>query len=220
MKKAEGEKKYDVIETILLDLGGVLIDVDYHAAARAFADLGFTDFDALYGKAKQDHLFDGFETGALSPAQFRDRIRELHGQPLTDAQINACWNAMIGSITPERIDLVERLKERYQELLLSNTNAIHVPAFEAIVAHENRITEFKGLFHGAYYSCELGMRKPDAEIFHHVLDLHGAKSSTTLFVDDSIQHVNGALNAGLHAEHLELADEDVVAMVERLGLLR
>jgi HAD superfamily hydrolase (TIGR01509 family) len=220
MKKAEGEKKYRTIKTILLDLGGVLIDVDYQAAARAFADLGFTDFDALYGKAKQDHLFDGFETGALSPAQFRDRIREFHGQPLRDAQINACWNAMLGSIPPERIALVERLKERYQVLLLSNTNAIHVPAFEAIVAHQNRITEFKGLFHGAYYSCELGMRKPDAEIFHHVLDLHGAKASTTLFIDDSIQHVNGALNAGLHAEHLELADEDVVAMVERLGLLR
>ena len=205
-------------DTILLDLGGVLIDVDYHAAALEFEKLGFADFDSLYSKAKQDNLFDGFETGALSPAQFRDRIRQLHGSPLTDAQIDHCWNAMIGSIPPARIDLVKRLKERYEVLLLSNTNAIHVPAFEAIVARENGITDFKGLFVGAYYSCELGMRKPDAEIFKFVLDQNYADPKHTLFIDDSIQHVEGARKAGLHAEHLDLAKEDVIQLVERLGL--
>lgn len=205
-------------DTILLDLGGVLIDVDYHAAAREFEKLGFADFDSLYSKAKQDHLFDGFETGALSPAQFRDRIGQLHGSPLTEAQIDHCWNAMLGSIPHERIDLVKRLKERYQVLLLSNTNAIHVPAFESIVANENGITDFKGLFNGAYYSCELGMRKPDAEIFLHVLARHGADPKCTLFIDDSIQHVEGARKAGLHAEHLDLAKENVVDMAQRLGL--
>lgn len=206
-------------DTILLDLGGVLIDVDYHAAAKAFAALGFSNFDTLYSKAKQDHLFDGFETGAISVAGFRDRIRGLHDEPLADDQIDECWNAMLGSIPPERIRLVERLKARYQVLLFSNTNAIHVPAFEAIVARENGIPDFKALFHGAYYSCELGLRKPHPDAFLHVLALHGAEPGRTLFIDDSIQHVEGAREAGLHAEHLELAQEDVVRLVERLGLL-
>ena len=206
-------------DTIMLDLGGVLIDVDYHASARAFASLGFKDFDALYSKAKQDNLFDGFETGAISPAQFRDKIRGLYGHPLTDEQIDSCWNSMLGSIPPERLTLVDRLKERYQVPLLSNTNAIHVPAFEAIVAKENGITDFKALFDGAYYSCELGMRKPDVEIFHYVLKQQGAKADRTLFIDDSIQHVYGARKAGLHAEHLDLAKEDVIQLVARLGLL-
>lgn len=206
------------IDTILLDLGGVLIDVDHEASARSFARSGFSDFDVLYSKAKQDHLFDGFETGALSPAMFRDRIREIHGHPLTDATIDACWNAMLGSIPPERIELVKRLKDRYRVLLLSNTNAIHVPAFEAIVARENGIADFKGLFHGAYYSCAIGLRKPDAAAFHHVLEAHRSDAARTLFIDDSIQHVEGARRAGLQAVHLDLAREDVVGMVERLGL--
>jgi FMN phosphatase YigB (HAD superfamily) len=205
--------------TILLDLGGVLIDVDYTASARAFHDLGFQDFHKLYSKAQQDHLFDGFETGALSPAVFRDRIRALHHEPLTDQQIDACWNAMLGRVPAERIALVERLKERYQVLLLSNTNAIHVPAFEAIIARDNGITDFKGLFHGAYYSCEIGLRKPDAEAFHHVLERHGADPATTLFIDDSIQHVEGARRVGLRAEHLDLSSEDVIGLVRRLGLV-
>ena len=179
----EASEQYD---TIILDLGGVLINVDYTASARAFAQLGYSGFDDLFSKSKQDGLFDRFETGAITPAQFRDRIRQLSQLDLTDAQIDGCWNAMLGSIPQERIALVKQLKERYEVLLLSNTNAIHVPAFEAIAAKEHRITDFKGLFDGAHFSCELGMRKPNADIFAHVLSLQGADAKRTLFIDASI----------------------------------
>ena len=206
------------IDTILLDLGGVLIDVDYQATARAFRELGHADFERLYSKAQQDHLFDGFETGALSPAQFRDRIRDLLAPSLSNAVIDANWNAMLGTIPQKRIELIHRLKERYRVLLLSNTNAIHVPAFEAIIARENGIIDFKSLFHGAYYSCEIGLRKPDASSFLYVLDRHGAEAGRTLFIDDSIQHVTGARQAGLKAEHLELAQEDISQLITRLQL--
>jgi glucose-1-phosphatase len=210
----------NTFDTILLDLGGVLIDVDYHASARAFRDLGHPDFERLYSKAQQDHLFDGFETGRLTPADFRDRIRELLHGGLSDPVIDNCWNAMLGSIPPERIALVHRLKQRYQVLLLSNTNAIHVPAFSAIVERENGIADFKGVFHGAYYSCEIGLRKPDGAAYHHVLAQHGADPKRTLFIDDSIQHVIGARAAGLSAELLDLAAEDVLDLTHRLGLDR
>lgn len=208
-----------LIKTVLLDLGGVLIDVDYQASARAFHALGFEDFAGLYSKAQQDRLFDGFEVGQLSPAAFRDRIRALFRSDITDGEIDTCWNAMLGHVPAARIALVEQLKARYQVLLLSNTNAIHVPAFEEILARENGLSDFKGLFHGAYYSCDIGLRKPHAEAFHHVLHAHGADPATTLFIDDSIQHVEGARAAGLRAEHLDLAQEDVLGLVQRLGLL-
>ncbi len=207
------------IDTLILDLGGVLIDVDYTGSAKAFHALGHPEFDGLYTKARQSDLFDRFETGELSPEGFRDAVRELLGQSLSDADIDNSWNAMLGSIPPERIALVQQLKERYPVLLLSNTNAIHVPAFEAIVARENGINNFKGLFHGAYYSCELGMRKPHVDIFQHVIELHKADPARTLFIDDSPQHVEGARKAGLLAEHLDLEQEDVVGLVRRLGLL-
>jgi len=207
------------LDTILLDLGGVLIDVDYNASAKAFRELGHADFDQLYSQAQQDHLFDGFETGALTPDQFRDRIRFLMGDELSDTRIDACWNAMLGSVPPARIELIQQLKESYQVLLLSNTNAIHVPAFKEIIARENGITDFQALFHGAYYSCEIGLRKPDASAFHYVLERHSADPSRTLFIDDSIQHVHGARNAGLKAEHLDLGKEDVIHLVDRLRLV-
>jgi putative hydrolase of the HAD superfamily len=206
------------IDTLVLDLGGVLIDVDYDATARAFTRHGVPDFSRAYSKAKQSDIFDRFETGELDPRGFRDAVRELVGSPLTDAAIDACWNAMLGTIPLERIALVERLKTRMPVLLLSNTNTIHVPAFEAIVHRDLGIGHFKGLFHGAYYSCEIGMRKPDPGIFLHVLGLHGADPARTLFIDDSPQHVDGARRAGLQAQHLDLEQEDVIGLVRRLGL--
>lgn len=208
-----------IVDTLILDLGGVLIDVDYRATARHFESLGITGFDTLYSKAKQTDLFDRFETGELSSQDFRDAVRTLLGARLSDADIDAGWNAMLGTIPPERHTLVERLKTRYRLLLLSNTNAIHVPAFEAIIARDLGISDFKGLFHGAFYSCELGMRKPNADIFRHVTASHNTDLKRTLFIDDSIQHVEGARRAGLRAEHLELEKEDVIEMVKRLGLL-
>lgn len=208
-----------MIQTVLLDLGGVLIDVDYHASVRAFAAMGVNDFDTLYSKAKQSDLFDRFEVGALSPAEFRDELRRLTGTTLSDARIDSGWHAMLGSVPPARIELLHKLKERYTLLLLSNTNALHVPEVHAILARENGISDFDALFHGAYYSSALGMRKPHPETFLQVLAKHGADPATTLFVDDSIQHVEGARQAGLQAEHLDLAKEDVLDLVERLRLL-
>ena len=206
-------------DTLILDLGGVLIDVDYRPTARHFEKLGVQGFDALYSKARQSHLFDRFETGELSPAGFRNEVRTSLQADLSDADIDSGWNAMLGTIPPARIALVRELKQRYQLLLLSNTNAMHVPAFEAIVARDLGIGDFRSLFHGAYYSCELGMRKPNADIFRHVVARHGSNHARTLFIDDSIQHVHGARAAGLRAEHLDLEKEDVIGMARRLGLV-
>ncbi len=207
------------IDTIMLDLGGVLIDVEYTGSAKAFAELGHKDFEQLYSKARQTDLFDRFETGDLDEASFRNELRDLFASELKDEQIDHCWNAMLGSIPPERIELVKELRKRFQVLLLSNTNSIHVPAFTKIVLEENGIHDFRSLFDGAYFSCEIGARKPDPQVFLDVLKRQEAAPERTLFIDDSPQHVEGARKAGLRAEHLDLQREDVLGLVKRLGLL-
>ena len=49
------------------------------------------------------------------------------------------------------------------------------------------------------------MRKPDVEIFHMVMNENSLKINETIFIDDSIQHVEGARKAGLTAFHLDLS---------------
>ena len=207
------------IDTVILDLGGVLLNVDYPGTARAFAELGHHDFDRLYSKARQNDLFNRFETGELDGAGFRKELRGLLGLELSDMQIDHCWNAMLGEIPPERIDAVKELRKRFQLLLLSNTNSIHVQAFTRIVMEKNGIEDLRELFDGAYFSNEMGARKPDTQIFLDILAQHEAIPERSLFIDDSPQHVEGARKAGLQAIHLDLAKEDLLGLLSRSGLL-
>lgn len=205
------------IDTILFDLGGVLLDVSYERTVAAFKANGVANFDALYTQAKQDHLFDQFEVGAISPSEFRDEVRARTGIGLSDEAINDSWNAILGTLPQERVQMIERLKERYQVLLLSNTNAIHVEAFSTLIHEQNGIADFKSLFHGAYYSNEIGMRKPNEEVFNYVLEKHDASPNSTLFIDDTQHHVDGSIAAGLNGYFLDLSKEDVVKAMTVLG---
>ena len=61
------------------------------------------------------------------------------------------------------------------------------------------------------------MKKPHPETFLHVCERHGLNPSRMLFLDDSIQHVEGAHRAGLHAHHLDLEKEDLAGWMLRMG---
>jgi putative hydrolase of the HAD superfamily len=78
-----------------------------------------------------------------------------------------------------------------------------VDAFSEIIDRDYGIRRFEALFEKTYYSCDIGMRKPDAEIFWHVLRENRLECNETLFIDDSPQHIEGARAIGLAAFHLD-----------------
>ena len=51
---------------------------------------------------------------------------------------------------------------------------------------------FRGCFEAFYLSHEIGMRKPDPEIFSFVLENNGLKPGETLFIDDTEEHIESA----------------------------
>ena len=63
------------IKHIIFDLGGVLLNIDFQRATESFKKLGLSHFEELYSQLKQASLFDDFETGKITPSQFRDEIR-------------------------------------------------------------------------------------------------------------------------------------------------
>ena len=66
---------------------------------------------------------------------------------------------------------------------------------------------FFDTFDEVYYSCRIGMRKPDKEIFKFVLKQNGLKPEETVFIDDSIQHVKAAGECGISAFLLNKGEE-------------
>lgn len=190
------------MKNIIFDLGAVIIDIDYNATAQAFKNLGIENFDDLYSKKKQDHFFDDFETGQLSNNHFRDEIRRHFNKPVSDAQIDHAWNAMLINIPVKRMQWLSTLRPEFRVYLLSNTNKIHVEAFTEIFNATHGQGVFENCFDKIYLSCQVGLRKPHAEIFDMVVKENQLDIKETIFIDDSPQHIEGALKYGLPAYHL------------------
>ncbi len=190
------------INNIIFDLGGVLLNINYQITINGFNKLGVKDFDRFYNQAAQMKLFDLFDKGEISPQGFRDELKRISGLPLSDGQIDRAWNAMLLDFPEKHTGLLKGVRNNYRTFLLSNTNAIHYPVFMDYL-RQQQINGFDTLFEKCYLSYEVGMRKPDSVIFEHVIKDSNLDANETLFIDDSIQHVKGACNAGLHAVHLD-----------------
>ena len=185
------------IKNIIFDLGGVIINIRFQLALDAFQKLSKSGKVLEFTQRQQSGLFDAYETGRISDAEFRAGLREQYYIEATDAEIDEAWNALLLDIPEERIHLLRELGNKYRLFLLSNTNAIHLVRFNQIVAESFTIPDLDSLFEKTYYSHLIGQRKPDAVVFEQILAENNLEAAETLFVDDSIQHIEGANTVGL-----------------------
>ncbi len=203
------------IKNIIFDLGGVLLNIDYHATIRAYKELGINNFDEFFNQAKQDHLFDHLDKGTIEPEDFRNELRRISEIDLSDAAIDKAWNAMLLDLPQQKIPMLEAAAENYRTFLLSNTNAIHYPAYTRYLKDAHGYESLAQLFEKQYLSFETGMRKPDVEIFEYVLQQNNLEPQETLFFDDTSQHVEGARKAGINAYWIDLSKEDVTEFFDK-----
>ena len=193
----------DSIKNIIFDFGGVILNIDYKLTEQAFTKLGIEDFDSIYSQAVQKELFDVFEKGLMSPEDFRKGLRKYIEREVSDSEIDNAWNAMLLDLPEERIILLDKLRKNYRLFLLSNTNEIHYNSFLAYMKNKFRRDIFSEVFEKAYVSHQIHLRKPDAVIFEFVLRENSLRKEETLFIDDSIQHIEGAKRVGLKTLFLE-----------------
>ena len=159
------------IKNLIIDLGGVLINLTRNRCIEAFENLGVENIrEQITNNYQHKDLFERLELGTISVEQFRDDIRALSGKPLTDEQIDTAWIAMLGDVPENKLRLLLELRERYNTMLLSNTNELHWKW------SEDTYFSYQGLcaqdfFHKIYLSYELHMLKPNADIFEYVVEI-------------------------------------------------
>ena len=203
---------------LLFDFGGVIIDIDYERTPAAFRHLSRAGSIVEFNQARQATLFDEFETGQLSPTEFRVGLRATYDLDATDAEIDAAWHAMLLDVPAERLALIEELRRQgHQTALLSNTNALHIAEIN------QRLATRYGFRHGiadvldrVFYSQEVGLRKPGEEIFRHVLREMNWRAEDVLFIEDSPQHIATARRLGLRVLHLAPPLTLTIALPEAL----
>lgn len=186
------------IEAIIFDLGNVIIDIDPKRTEAALGRLARNTDIQLQHLQHFDQLHKRLETADIQPAEFRSQTRQLfHLEEINDEAFDAIWNKLILDILPHRIHLLDSLSKKYRIFLLSNSNLIH---------HQYYCDQYKRLFPGrnledlfekAFFSFNLGLRKPDVRIFETVIRQCGLNPPKTVFIDDLAENVHAANRCGL-----------------------
>lgn len=191
------------IENIIFDLGGVILDIDYTLTRKEFEELGVLHFDQMYSQANANKLFQKLETGQISNDDFFKELNSVTGLELSPQEIRNAWDAMLLNFRESSLEFLEEIKLKYKTYLFSNTNFIHMEAFHKIFHNKQRKHPFNDYFDNAFYSCEIGLRKPDTESYQWILNHLKIKADKTLFIDDSIQNVEAAKELGMQTIFLE-----------------
>ena len=191
------------IKSIIFDLGGVILNLNYSKTEDEFKKIGVLNFKEFYSQKKQTLLFDDFEKGKIKPEEFISSFKESENLKIKEIDFINAWNAMLLEIPTEKLQFINGLKKNYKIILLSNTNEIHIKKFEDNLKKNNMLEQFYKCFDKIYYSSRMGMRKPEENCFNQVLEENGLIAENTLFIDDSIQHIEGAKKAGIKTFHLE-----------------
>lgn len=190
------------IKNIIFDLGGVILPIDISRTTEAYRKLGLADIEQLFGHGHADSFFKEYEAGKISDQQFIDQVKKLVSDPVTDDVIIDAWNALLMDFPMERIDFLKVLQSRYRLFLFSNTNSIHHLAFHKNYQIISGGNNFDDLFEKAWYSHLIKMRKPDVSAFEFVINAANIDAAETLFIDDALVNVEGAMKAGLQTAYL------------------
>ena len=194
------------INAIIFDLGGVILNLNPQNTFDYFAKISNFS-DQKLQQISEYPFFKHYEMGEMTSDDFRTELRKIFGKEIGSNVIDAAWNAMLLDIPLKRLELIIALRPKFKTFVLSNTNDIHLIAFDEIV---NKVTEgerIESYFDNVYYSCKVGMRKPDPKIFELVLSENKLNRSTTLFIDDTLEHIESAQKLGLQTWHLTNQEE-------------
>ncbi|HRY09793.1 MAG: HAD family phosphatase [Actinobacteria bacterium] len=189
---------------LVVDWGGVLT-IGMREAMGAWVQDEAIDVDAYiavmrewlgpeYGMEAAYNPIHAIEKGELEVPEFEVQLADALARR-TGQRIDA--EGLLGRMfrffrhSPDMIALVRRAKEQgIRTALLSNSWGNNYPT-----------DLFDGMFDVVVISGEVGMRKPDADIFHYTLDQIGLVAPECVFVDDLLPNVHAARELGFVAIH-------------------
>lgn len=197
-----------MIDTIIFDFGDIFINLDKQATISGLQKLGMTEWNA-----ELDRLNLLFETGDISHDAFLAGFQKQLPNASIEEILEA-WNAVLADFPLYRLEFLQLLSQKYRLFLLSNTDSIHIATFEN-KAGISFYSDFYQCFEKVYFSFEIGMRKPNAEIFQYLINKHELSPKRTLFVDDKKENTDSAAALGFHIWNLQVGQEDVIDLFDK-----
>ncbi|MFT4565590.1 MAG: HAD superfamily hydrolase (TIGR01509 family) [Saprospiraceae bacterium] len=188
-----------MIKHIIFDFGGVLVDLNPDLSFNALRDI-FDCEPSTPLPPKIQRILNEYEVGSFGEASFMHRLQLLKKEIPGERDLLDAWNAMLLDLPKVRLDWILELRKKYTVSLLSNTNHTHIEWVRSLLRRRDRIVGFEELyFDNVFYSHKINLRKPNLDIYNHVINELGATPAEAIFIDDSQVNIDGALAAGWQA---------------------
>ncbi|MBU9820814.1 glucose-1-phosphatase [Rahnella sp. BCC 1045] len=182
----------------IFDMGNVIIDIDFKRVLGVWSHLSGTPLATLMERFSMGEVFQKHERGEISDEQFAADLCHEMGIALSFEQFSAGWQAIFVGLRPEVITVFKKLREEgHRVVVLSNTNRLHLDFWP------QHYPEIEANTDAMYLSQNLGMRKPEPEIFQHVIEKEGLSASQAVFFDDVAENIEAARAAGIEAVWVE-----------------
>jgi len=195
------------IHNIIFDFGGVICNIDIKLSELKFRELGFQGFNPSYSVEEGEDVFRRLESGKITIPEFCSTLKKHLKPDVTDKEVVGAWNAMILDIPAHRIQLLEKVRKSYRIFILSNSNEVHYNKYLSDFSQNYGYGSFTDIFEKTWFSFQIHLQKPSREIFEYVIRDGNLDPSETLFIDDSIQHIESASGVGLRTFHLHPYEE-------------
>ncbi len=182
-------------KTIVFDFGNILINLDYEKCFSAFRAVLGVDFSEGLPEKTKAHLFK-YDRGKLNTEGFLWHLQQYNPQAEIRTII-AAWNALLGELPLSRFEMIASLRKDYNVCMLSNINEMHIEKIHRDLVKNYGIDDFHSLyFDKVYYSCRMGMRKPDREIYDFVSKDLDQPPADLFFIDDMEENITACRAAG------------------------
>jgi putative hydrolase of the HAD superfamily len=198
-------------DVLLFDLGRVVLDIDFNKALTCWAGHAGCAPAEIAVRFVREESYRHHEVGKIDDAAYFESLRQSLGIGLSDAQLLEGWNAIFVGEMPGIAALLARAAKHLPLYAFSNTNNAHVEYFP--VAYADVLGHFREMF----LSSAIGLRKPDADAYDHVVKAIGVPASRIVFFDDLADNIEGARARGLIGVHVRSTD-DVAKALADLGI--
>jgi putative hydrolase of the HAD superfamily len=184
-------------KAVIFDFGNVIINIEFQRIYQTFSKLTSKPIAYIEKRITEEQIFRRYESGQFTDEEFREIIRQTLCFALSDKEVDTAWNAILLDIPTERIDLINNIRKKYPVYLLSNTNNIHISASNNYLNEAHGIKNLDVLFDKLYLSYEMGLWKPDTEIYYEVLRSINLEPNQVIFFDDNLQNIESAKAIGM-----------------------